>query len=153
MGAAQSAGAIVRPVVALLCVAPSLLWSQQTEARVDVFGPTPASVQPGLGYTMSAGYYARISAIAGYALTQRHDLIGDRWRGDIIARFLLDPFRQQRWALSVGGGLSFRRHTYLAAVLDLEGPEMRGFVPAIQLGLSGGTRGAVILRRAIPQRR
>lgn len=143
----------MRSVVALMYVAPSLLWAQQTEVRVDVLGPPPAAVQPALGYTMFAGYYARISAIAGYALTPRRDLIANRWRGDIIARFLLDPFRQQRWALSVGGGLSFRRHTYLAAVLDLEGPEMRGFVPAFQLGLSGGTRGAVILRRAIPQRR
>jgi hypothetical protein len=102
---------------------------------------------------MFAGYYARISTIAGYSLSERSDLIADRWRGDIIARFLLDPFRQQRWALSIGGGLSFRRHTYLAAVLDLEGPERGGFVPAIQVGLSGGARGAVVLRRAVPQRR
>jgi hypothetical protein len=102
---------------------------------------------------MLAGNYARISAIAGYSTTQRRDLIADRWRGDLIARFLLDPFRQQRWALSIGGGLTFRRHTYLAAVFDLEGPETRGFLPALQVGLSGGVRGALVLRRAIPQRR
>jgi hypothetical protein len=143
----------VRFAAIVLCVAPSLLWAQQTEVRVDVLGPPPAAVQPALAYTMFAGYYARISAVAGYSVKERSDLIADRWRGDVIARFLLDPFRQQRWALSIGGGLSFRRHMYLAAVLDLEGPETRGFLPAIQVGLSGGVRGAIILRRAVPQRR
>jgi hypothetical protein len=143
----------VRFAAAVLCVAPSLLRAQQTEIRVDVLGPPPVSVQPAFAYTVFAGYYARISAIAGYSVKERSDLVADRWRGDVIARFLLDPFRQQRWALSIGAGLSVRRHTYLAAVLDLEGPETRGFLPAVQVGLSGGVRGAVLLRRAVPQRR
>jgi hypothetical protein len=130
-----------------------LAGAQQLELRGDVLGPAPASVQPGIGWTFFAGYYGRVTADAGYAPAPRADLIADHWRGDVITRFVFDPFRQQRWGLSLGGGLSFRKRTYLAVVIDLEGPEVSGFLPALQLGVSGGVRGAVILRRARPARR
>jgi len=75
-------------------------------------------------------------------------------RLDVLARFLLDPFRQTRYGLSLGGGMSLRaeqgdrvRPVLLVAV-DLEGRRsMRGLVPAVQVGLGGGTRIGVVLRR------
>ena len=127
--------------------------AQQPELRVDALGPEPYSVQPGVGLITPLGAYARLGASVGYALAPNVSLIADRWRADLIARLTLDPYRQQRWALSVGGGLSFRRRVYLAAIVDLEGPEIHGVLPALQLGASGGVRAGFILRRAVERRR
>jgi hypothetical protein len=116
-------------------------------------GPEPYSLQPGLGAVAPLGYYVRVSADVGYALESNASFIDDRWRGDLLARVTLDPFRQQRWGFSLGGGLTFRRRTYLAALMELEGPEISGVLPAVQVGVSGGVRGALVLRRAISNRR
>ena len=125
----------------------------QPEIRLDVLGPRTPSIEPGVGVNVALGYYVRLGIAGGFNVRRGDALNGSSWRGDVLARFTFDPFRQQRWALSVGGGLSFRRQTYLAAVADLEGPETHGFVAAIQAGVSGGPRGAVILRRAVRGRR
>ncbi len=80
-------------------------------------------------------------------------------RADVIGRFALDPFRERRWGLSAGGGLSVRYdqasvdrrqrwRALVAIVLDLEGPRAGSIAPALQLGLGGGLRGGVILRGA-----
>ena len=127
----------------------------QPEIRLDALGPKTASIEPGLGLNFPLGYYVRLGLDAGFNLRsdQGEGVRGNAWRGDILTRFTFDPFRQQRWALSVGGGLSFRRQTYLAAIVDLEGPEVRGVLPALQAGVSGGPRAALILRRAVKGRR
>jgi hypothetical protein len=144
----------------LAIVATLLSWADsaraqrvQPEMRVDIIGPEPYVVQPGVGAVVALGYYARISADVGYGLQRDAKLIDDRWRVDLLSRFTLDPFRQQRWGLSIGGGLSFRRQTYLAAIVDLEGPEWAGLLPAVEVGVSGGWRAGVIFRRAIEGRR
>jgi hypothetical protein len=142
------------PVVALVTLAGALhAQTVQPEARFDVLGPRPYSLQPGVGAAIAMGNYVRAGIDVGYALEPRADLVAEHWRGDLLARVTMDPFREQRWGLSLGGGLSVRRHTYLAAVLDLEGPAMRGVIPAMQVGLSGGVRAGVILRRAMKGRR
>jgi hypothetical protein len=139
-------------MLALLAI-PASAPAQQPEIRVDVLGPAPYSVQPGLGAIVPLGYYVRVSADVGYAPRSSASLIEEHWRADLFTRVTLDPFRQQRWALSIGGGLSVRRHTYLAAIADVEGPEMHGVLPAFQLGLCGGVRAAVIFRGAVMDRR
>jgi hypothetical protein len=123
------------------------------ELRADVIGPRPYSVQPGAGATIALGTYARLSAVAGYAIRADSTYIADRWRADLLGRFLFDPFRQRRWALSVGGGVSVRRRAYLAAIVELEGPVVSGWSPAVQAGVSGGLRGGFVLRRAVQGRR
>jgi len=123
------------------------------EARVDVMGPKRAIVSPALGLTAGFGYYARVTALAGFATTSEPTFLHDRWRGEVLARFLFDPFRQQRWGFSIGGGLSVRRRIWLALVAELEGPAIRGVTPALQAGVAGGARAGLVLRRATSGRR
>lgn len=140
-------------IAATLAVANVVNAQVQPELRLDVIGPAQFSVQPGLGAVLAIGNYARVGAAVGYAVRPDTSLVADRLRADLLARVTLDPFREQRWGFSIGGGLSFRRRTYLAAILELEGPEIGGFLPAFQVGVSGGVRGAVILRGARKGRR
>jgi hypothetical protein len=77
----------------------------------------------------------------------------------------MDPFRQSRWAPYAGAGLSGRYRSerdggpraYLLVFLGVEGPlalgALEGWVPAFELGLGGGARVGVILRRGINARR
>jgi hypothetical protein len=142
-------------VAVLTCVARQApAQFLQGELRVDVAGPAPIAIEPGIGLTTPLGTYARLGMMVGYDVHGSPARAGQRWRGDLIARVTLDPFRQQRWAFSLGGGVTYRgATTYLAALADVEGPEVRGIVPAVQIGVSGGARGAVILRRAVRGRR
>jgi hypothetical protein len=148
--------AVVVTAATLLLSGPARAQFFQPELRLDVIGPTPVSIEPGIGANARLGHYVRVGAVAGYDVA-RVDVArgpGRRWRGEVIGRFTLDPFRQQRWALSIGGGITYRRsQAYLAALADLEGPEVRGLLPALQVGVSGGVRAGVILRRAIRGRR
>jgi len=139
--------------LAIFFVHSSAAQSQQVELRGDVLGPRPYSAQPGVGLIVPLGYYVRASSDVGYAPSANTGLIDEHWRGDLLARFTLDPFREERWGFSIGGGLSLRRHMYLAAIIDLEGPETHGVLPALQVGLSGGVRAAFIVRRAVKGRR
>jgi hypothetical protein len=122
------------------------------ELRVDVLGGDGTSVQAGGGLQIPAGTYVRVGVIGA---------MGSRWndgesstdgRLDVLARFLIDPFRQARWGLSAGGGVSLRARDgdrvrpNLLLALDLEGPRMSGVSPALQIGLGGGLRGGIGLR-------
>lgn len=144
-----------RVVLALAVALPAAAGAQrvQPEARVDVIGPSPYAVHAGAGLVVPMGLYARVSADGAYGVRRVNGVSRDEWRGDLIARVTLDPFRQQRWGLSFGGGVSVRRHAYVAAVVDLEGPPLRGFLPAVQAGVGGGVRAGVVLRRAMQGRR
>ena len=145
-----------RGLIVLATCVVSRLGAQtlQPEIRVDVFGPRPHSLEPGIGVVMPLGNYVRLSVGSGYALPLESSLAGERWRGEVLGRFTFDPFRQRRWALSLGGGVTYRRSTtVLAAIADVEGPAIRGVVPAIQAGVSGGGRVGIVLRRAVAGRR
>ena len=78
---------------------------------------------------------------------------------DGLARFHLDPFRQSRWAPYGGAGISGRfdrvsgARAYLLVVAGLDGPIRNGMTPSVELGLGGGARLGVILRRATGERR
>jgi hypothetical protein len=131
------------------------------EVRTDLIAGHEPAVQLGAGVQIAAGYYARIGldvavgvplgadAAAG---SPRHGVDG---RLDLLARFLLDPFRQTAYGVSVGGGASLRAEQgdrarpFLLVAVDVEGRRStRGVVPALQLGLGGGARIGVVLRRA-----
>jgi hypothetical protein len=154
---AQGARALRRSAIALVPLALALRLDAQAlqpEIRFDVVGPPPASLEPGVGVNGRAGNYVRTGFAIGYDARGVDHRVGERWRFDLIARVTLDPFREQDVGFSFGGGLSHRGSTtYLTALFDLEGPEMLGMVPALQVGASGGVRGGIVLRRAIRGRR
>jgi hypothetical protein len=118
-------------------------------------------IEAGGGVEIPMGYYTRIGVLgtAG-ADVGRATPQSASGRIDVLARFLFDPFRQQRWGLSAGGGISLRANAldrvrpYLLSVIDLEGPRSaRGISPALQVGLGGGIRLAALLRWGAPQTR
>jgi len=129
------------------------------EFRVDAIDGRGTSVQGGAGFTVPMGIYVRLAALGG---------IGPQWRDgetvlagrtDVIARFLLDPFRQSPVGLSIGGGVSvpYEKGThvrpYLTAVVDVEGHRHGKLTPALQVGLGGGVRVGIVLRTSVLRRR
>lgn len=133
----------------------------QVEVRADAIASRWTAVQGGLGMTFPSGLYVRSGGVIA---------AGDGGKGfdsrlDIFSRFTLDPFRENRWALYGGGGVSGRyaerarpnAHAYLLVFAGLEGPlgnaSAAGWVPAIEIGLGGGARIGFSLRRGIPGRR
>jgi hypothetical protein len=136
----------------------------EPELRLDVIAGHQPAVQVGAGVQIPMGYYVRVGLVGaiGLATEDRRALIGSGdsppgpldARADLLVRFLLDPFRQNAYGLSVGGGLSARAEPgdrvrpRLLVAADLEGRRStHGLVPAIQLGLGGGVRIGVLLRR------
>ena len=124
------------------------------ELRADaIVGHQPAA-QLGAGLQLAMGYYARLGVVAAGGVrlddvTPRADA-----RMDVLVRFLLDPFRQAPYGLSLGGGLGVRAEPgdrvrpVLLLALELEGRRSAGgWVPAVQAGLGGGVRIGLLARR------
>lgn len=78
---------------------------------------------------------------------------------DGLVRFVVDPFREFRWAPYAAGGISAiydGREDWrgvLVGVLGLEGPAQGNVVMAIEVGFGGGARVGIALRRAMRGRR
>jgi len=133
----------------------------QSETRLDAIVAHATGIEAGVGLSVPAGIYVRSGLVAGIG-AGRHGLEG---RTDLISRFSLDPFRQSRWAPYGGGGTSGRYRSKLdggsrarlLVCLCLEGPlplaQPSGIVPALELGLGGRARFAIIIRRGINARR
>lgn len=122
------------------------------ELRIDYIGARTHAVHGGVGISVPAGTYARLGAAAG---------VGPGWgdstftsaRADATVRFLIDPFRRSRWGVSFGGGLSalhdgsdLRGLALLFA--DVEGPGDAGWIPFAGVGVGGGVRVTLGVRRA-----
>ena len=158
---------VFRAILGLTLAAPCAALSQtprqpvQLEGRLDAIVAHTAGVKAGVGVTVPAGIYVRSGFVAGIG-AGRH---GAEGRTDLFARFSLDPFRQSRWAPYGGAGVSgqYRSHldggsrAYLLVFLGVEGPlplgQASSIIPAFELGLGGGARVGVILRRGITARR
>ena len=158
---------LLRVTLGLTLLVPAATLSQtpqqalQVEGRVDAIVARTAGVEAGLGLSVPSGIYMRTGLVAGIG-AGRHGVEG---RTDLISRFTLDPFRQSRWAPYAGAGVSGRyrtkldggSHAYLMIFLGVEGPlalgATSGIVPAFELGLGGGARFGVILRRGVNARR
>lgn len=127
------------------------------ELRADVIAGSQPAVQIGGGVQVPAGYYVRVGLDAAIGLRPNTVSAGGRLDGrvDLLTRFLLDPFRQSKYGLSVGGGLTLRAEPndrvrpLLLVAVDVEGRRRaNGLVPALQIGLGGGVRVGVIVRRS-----
>ena len=133
----------------------------QMEGRLDAIIARSTGVEAALGVSVPSGIYVRSGLVAGIG-AGRHGLEG---RTDLFSRFSLDPFRQSRWAPYGGAGISGRYRSkfdggsraYLLVFLGVEGPlalgRTSGIVPAFELGLGGGARVGVVLRRGVNARR
>jgi hypothetical protein len=124
------------------------------EYRADAIVSHATAVEGGLGAVVSLGTYMRMSADGAVGGTWDDGAAKTSGRVDVIGRFLLDPYREQRVGMSVGGGVSVpyvsgakRVRPYLTAVIDVEGRRRRsGVTPALEIGLGGGARIGVVLR-------
>ena len=132
------------------------------ELRADAIDPRSmknGTLQAGVGVNIPLGSYVRMELDGAGGVTRRSDADHHSGRGDAIARFLLDPFAESPWGLSIGGGMSVlfadaaRTRAYLVVVADLEAPRVGGIVPALQVGLGGGLRVGLVARAYRPGRR
>ena len=147
--------AATSPAAAQQPLSPSIT----PELRVDAIAGNRPAAQLGVGAQIPLGYYVRIGIVGavGAALERREPGATDErldGRLDVLARFLLDTFRQSSYGFSLGGGMSLRAEPgevarpLLLVAVDLEGRRARnGLTPAVQLGLGGGVRIGVVLRR------
>lgn len=122
----------------------------------------------GAGLFGDAGLYTRLGVVAAVGLAHDPSGIGpgDGSRGvvpaarfEALARFHLDPQRMARRGVYLGGGVAAAVRDgaspqwQLVALLGVEGPARGRVAPAVEVGLGGGVRVAVALRRARSGRR
>lgn len=134
----------------------------QLELRADVIdvrSPRSGTLHGGAGANIPLGIYARLEIVGAAGVARRDTIDHASGRVDVLARFLLDPFRETPWGFSIGGGMSAffaqgaRAREYLVVVTDVEAPRMFGVVPALQIGLGGGVRVGLVLRQYRADRR
>lgn len=151
-------------LAAALCLVAAPITRAQSippayaEYRGDAIVGRGTSAQAGLGAVFVMGTYVRTSVDAAGGATWRYDAARASGRADVIARFLLDPFRESRLGFSLGGGVSVPYESgdthvrpLLTAVVDVEGRLRGGVTPALQVGLGGGTRIGLVLRTSPPR--
>jgi hypothetical protein len=126
------------------------------EVRLDGLVARHAALEVGASVIVPGGVYVRTALTAATGLAWRDGTTASATRVEVISRFLLDPFRESPYGLSVGGGLGATNaaggphwRPYLAFLFDLELMRMGGTTPAIQLGLGGGARLGVVLRSGV----
>lgn len=127
-------------------------------ARADaIIGAHETAMQAGAGIDIPFGWYVRLDVVGagGWTAGRSGGASGASGRADVVARFLLDPFRQFRWGPYAGGGASLRwepgarrPHPFLVVMLGVEAPSRHGVAPALEVGLGGGYRVGLALRRA-----
>lgn len=128
------------------------------ELRVDLITGDRAAVQLGAGIQIPIGYYVRVGLVgaAGVRIDSHEGAGPGSSRVDVLARFLIDPFRQSPYGLSLGGGITLRAdggdrvRPALLVAMDAEGRRAGGWTPAVQLGLGGGARIGLVMRRGAP---
>jgi hypothetical protein len=129
------------------------------EVRADLLVARAAAVEAGVGMSVPAGVYIRPTIVAAAGPARRDGDSGWSSRVDVLARFLLDPFRESRVGLYAAGGISGHYDPWeqwtaaLALVVGAELPARAGAAWALEMGLGGGFRVGLALRRAVPGRR
>ena len=126
------------------------------ELRVDAIVGRGTALHAGGGVVLPMGPYVRLGVIGAAGATWRDGSTKASGRLDAVARYLLDPFREVPLGLSLGGGLTLpyasgekTLRPYLTAVVDLEARRRGGLTPALQIGVGGGARIGLALRRSI----
>ena len=131
----------------------------QPEARVDYIDARAAAAHLGVGFSVPASTYVRLGMVGAAGQAWSDGGAGIAGRVDGLVRFVVDPFREFRWAPYASGGVGAlydrteRWRAVLVGVLGIEGPVTSRVVPAVEVGFGGGIRVGVALRRAMPGRR
>ena len=121
------------------------------EVRADAVFSEKAAIYAGAGILFPLGTYVRSGIVGAAGVADGRG----SFRADLVNLFHADPFRESRWGPYAGGGLSFRRDSgdphgkaSLFAVLGAEGPGRGGYSPSVEIGLGGGIRAGMVLRRS-----
>ena len=144
----------------LLVLLPATLRAQrsgdarapQFELRGDALVARVTSAQLGAGANVPLGNYVRLGATGAVGNTFVGSRARPSGRVDLIARFLLDPYRENRWGPYACGGMSALHddggdwNGAIVAVIGLEGPATAARRTALEVGLGGGTRIGVVVR-------
>lgn len=145
--------------VALTCPAQGASGALQPHLRADALIARETAAHLAAGVSVRGSRYLRLDLTVGAGVGERPE--GGRrseGRGDLMARFVLDPEFSRRWSLYGGGGVSVRltddaTRELLLVALGVEGPRWGGAVPFAELGLAGGVRVGAGVRRALAGRR
>ncbi len=127
--------------------------------RIDALVDRDPGAQVATGLSVVAAYNTRLSVDVGIGAVQRTSGWRAAGRVDLMARVLADPFREARWGAYAAGGVGLRpesgaRPDVVGIIaLGVEGPSDGHWVPGVELGLGGGVRMGLTLRRAPLRRR
>ena len=127
--------------------------------RADLFAAAVDAAHIGAGAATDLGSYVRLDAMLGIGAARVGDRTAASGRGEVMGRFVLDPFRQRRWGPYVGAGLIARLDDdepvrgLVALVLGTEFPGGARWTRAVELGFGGGVRLGFVLRGARAGRR
>lgn len=126
------------------------------EVRAEGVGSSPLLLAAA-GLFADAGLYGRVGVTvgAGTAATGARGLVGE---ATLVGRFVLDPLRQAARGVYAGAGVGVRGRSgaserFLVGMVGVEGRGRGRVVPAVEVGVGGGMRVAVALRRARVGRR
>lgn len=125
------------------------------EVRIDAIVGRRTGAQLGAGIVLDAGFYARIALLAagGVERASSGALVGTQ-RVEAVLRFHTDPLRKSNPGVYFGGGLGARRsadtrtRATVIALIGFEAPYGHHLAPAFELGVGGGARIGIALRRA-----
>jgi hypothetical protein len=130
------------------------------EPRVDLIVSRITSMHAGASVSLPAGTYSRLTLAGGVGPAWSGESTGKGGRADAVLRFHLDPFREQSLGWYGWGGLGllydeFRGWRQIIVVGT--GVELTRFssrrVWALEIGVGGGLRVGLALRRIGIQRR
>jgi hypothetical protein len=126
----------------------------QWEFRQEITGAKDPGAHLGVGLNVRADYYVRLGvAIAAGAVRRADDVWVGAPRVDLTARYLLDPFGDRPRGWYGGGGVSIVQRpgesatASLQLLVGLEGRRGNKITPSVELGVGGGVRVGVVLRR------
>lgn len=131
----------------------------QPEVRADFVDARVPAAHIGLGFSVPASTYVRLGVVAAAGQAWSNGNATFAGRIDALARFVVDPFREFRWAPYGSGGVGAiydgdeHWRAVLVGALGIEGPATGRVVPAFEVGFGGGARIGVSLRRAMQGRR
>jgi hypothetical protein len=127
------------------------------EIRADALVARSPAYQLAAGAALPTGDYLWLGADLGAGIVAGPRLEPSA-RVDVTGRLWFDPNSETHWAPYLVGGMSYRADggargaLYLLIAVGVHAPPSHGLVPALEVGLGGGVRVGIVIRRARPGR-